>query len=705
MNFFLDKFFQTPIQFLRSVGPSRGETLQKELQVFTYGDLILHFPFRYIDKSKFHTIREALNSENYVQIKGRIVKVEKLGKPRQQRLVARLEDDTGSVDLVWFQGVQWLEKKIQKGYEYIIFGKPNMFGNNINFSHPDIELAVEAATQNHKMLFEPVYFSTEKMKSKGLDSKGLMKIQKILHEELKLQDIAETLTQDLVLKYQFQSKKQSLLDIHFPSNLQNIEKAQHRLCFEELFYSQLQILFRRTQRINVEKGFVFKELHLFNHFYNHHLPFTLTQAQKKVIKEIRQDVLSGKVMNRLLQGDVGSGKTIVAFLSMLMAIDNGFQVCMLAPTEILAQQHFETLKDFADELKLPIALLTGSVKEKDKKNIRTALSQNVLKILVGTHAIIEDKVEFHNLGLAIIDEQHRFGVAQRAKLQEKNQSPPHILVMSATPIPRTLAMTVYGDLEVSVINELPEGRKPIITVHRYDKQRLSVFQFLRDEISKGRQVYIVYPLIEESETMDYKDLMDGFESISRAFPKPDYQVSIVHGKMKSEDKDYEMKRFLKKETQIMVATTVIEVGVNVPNASVMVIESAERFGLAQLHQLRGRVGRGSEQSYCILMTGEKLSNDGRKRIKTMCDTNDGFIISEVDLELRGPGDIQGTQQSGVIDFKIANLLRDQQLLQQARNQVVAIYESDADLSAPKHYIYKTMLQFIKKNATDWSVIA
>lgn len=705
MNFFLDNFFQTPIQYLRSVGPSRGETLQKELQVFTYGDLLVQFPFRYIDKSKYVSIREAFTAENYVQIKGKIIKVEKVGKLRQQRLIARIEDETANIDLVWFQGIQWLEKKIQKGYEYVVFGKPNKFGNNINFSHPEIELLIDNNLNKDKMKFEPVYYTSEKMKFKGIDSKGMMKIQKMLHEELKAQNISETIHTELKQAYKLCDKKLALLNIHFPNSQEEIDMAQHRLCFEELFYTQLQILNKRTTRSKHSKGFIFKDLNLFNQFYSDFLPFKLTEAQKKVIKEIRHDVLSGKVMNRLIQGDVGSGKTIVAFLSMLMAIDNGFQVCMIAPTEILAQQHFETIKQYAEILKIPIALLTGSVKEKDKKNIRIALSENYIKILIGTHAIIEDKVQFNNLGLAIIDEQHRFGVAQRAKLIEKNTQPPHILVMSATPIPRTLAMTVYGDLDVSIINELPEGRKPIITVHRFDKQRLSVFQFLKDEIAKGHQIYIVYPLIEESETMDYKDLMDGFESISRAFPKPTYQISIVHGKMKPEDKDFEMKRFLKKETQIMVATTVIEVGVNIPNASVMVIESAERFGLSQLHQLRGRVGRGSSQSYCILMTGEKLGNDSRKRIKTMCETNDGFVISEVDLELRGPGDIQGTQQSGVIDFKIANLVRDQALLQITRNEVLKIFEKDPELLLNEHLTYNKILHIIQKNSTDWSIIA
>lgn len=704
MAFYFEKFFNTPIQYLRSVGPAKAESLQKELEIFTYGDLLYHLPFRYIDKSKFNTTQDAYNTDEYVQIKGTITAIKTVGEKKAKRLVATLEDEFGEIELVWFQGLQWIVKKIKLNDEVIAYGKPSKNSRFVNIVHPEVQLQNEAK-QDKNYPFEPVYSSTEKLKSKGLDSKGIAKLQYILHQELLRESIVETLILPLLQQYQLVDLKTALLFIHFPSNEYESAQALRRLKFEELFYLQLQILLQKTIVKNSSHGMILKELHHFNVFYNQHLPFALTNAQKRVLKEIRADVISGKQMNRLLQGDVGSGKTIVAFLTMLMAIDNNAQACILAPTEILAQQHFNNLTPMAQAVNLRIELLTGSVKGKARKAIEEGLLQNEIHILVGTHAIFEDNVQFHHLGIAVIDEQHRFGVAQRAKLQEKNKISPHILLMSATPIPRTLAMTLYGDLEVSNIDELPEGRKPIITLHRSDAQRLPVFSFIKNEIELGRQIYIVYPLIEESETLDYKDLMDGYESISRAFPKPTYQVSIVHGRMRSEDKDWEMQRFVRGETQIMIATTVIEVGVNVPNASVMIIENAERFGLSQLHQLRGRVGRGAEQSYCILMTGDKLGNDARTRIKTMCETNDGFKISEVDLQLRGPGDLQGTQQSGVINLKIANLASDQAILMAARNSAIAVLNEDINLNKPENLILKSIIQFKKSNQTNWSRIA
>ncbi|MEQ9262255.1 MAG: ATP-dependent DNA helicase RecG [Owenweeksia sp.] len=695
----------TPIEYLKGVGPAKAEILQKEVQIFTFGDLLHLFPFRYVDRSRFYTIAEIRNADTEVQIVGKIIHMEEAkGKGPAKRLVATFADQTGSVELVWFRGARWIKPALKLNQPYVLFGKPNWFQNKFSFPHPELELLEDFKASPLKGL-QPVYPSTEKLNSRGLNSRGISKLMKVLIPQLK-GSIKEMLPGYLIQEYRLKKLEESYTDVHFPAKLEDLEKSRTRLKFNELFFLQLELIRQREIHRHKFRGFAFRELgENFNRFYEEILPFELTGAQKRVLKEIRQDVRNGAHMNRLVQGDVGSGKTIVALLVMLMGIDNGFQACLMAPTEILATQHYHSLKELTEKLPIHVALLTGSTKTAQRRVIHEQLQNGELNLLIGTHALLEDKVKYKNLGVAIIDEQHRFGVAQRARLWKKNALPPHVLVMTATPIPRTLAMTLYGNLDISVIDELPPGRKPITTVHRSDNNRLKVFGFLKEEIAKGRQVYIVYPLIEESETMDYKDLMDGYESVIRAFPKPQYQVSIVHGKMKPADKDFEMQRFASGKTQILVATTVIEVGVNVPNASVMVIESSERFGLSQLHQLRGRVGRGAKKSFCILMSGNKISNEAKTRIQTMVRTNDGFEIAEVDMQLRGPGDLMGTRQSGVLDLKIADITKDGAILKAARKAVSHILEKDPELKNSEHIALKNAFLARTKTRVQWSRIS
>jgi ATP-dependent DNA helicase RecG len=694
-------YFDTPVEYLKGVGPQRAALLSKELSIVTYGDLIQYYPFRYEDRTRFYKIIEIHGELPYVQLKGFVVRKEVVGIGRGKRLVASFADASGEIELVWFQGINWINDKIKPGVEYIVFGKPARYGNKFNIAHPEIEVFLEKKEGNNT--FQPVYPLTDKLRLKHLDSRA---IGKLIYQLLALsaEKIRETLPEYLLKRNNLISKSESLVNIHFPRSLQHLQAAQRRLKFEELFYIQLRLLKLKLTRNSKVRGFVFNDTSLLNTFYKSFLPFELTEAQKKVIREIYNDLKSGSQMNRLLQGDVGSGKTIVAFICMLIVIGSNAQCALMAPTEILAVQHFKTIERYAAHMNISVALLTGSVTKRDRRRIHDNLRNGKLKILVGTHALLEEEVRFQFLGLAIVDEQHRFGVAQRSKLWRKNiDRYPHILVMTATPIPRTLAMTLYGDLEISVIDQLPKGRKPIKTVHRLDSHRLQVNGFLKGQIKEGRQVYIVYPLIEESEKLDLKHLMDGYESVSRAFPE--YAISIVHGKMKSDAKDFEMNRFLSGETKIMVATTVVEVGVDVPNASVMVIENAERFGLSQLHQLRGRVGRGAEQSYCLLMTSVKLGADAKKRIDTMVKTNDGFEIAETDLQLRGPGDLMGTQQSGALDLLIADLGKDSELLKSAREVAIQVLESDPDLNKPEHVRIKTQIQSSKKTAINWSRIS
>jgi ATP-dependent DNA helicase RecG len=697
----MSAFFDTPIEFLKGVGPQRAALLNKELKIFTFGDLIQYYPFRYEDRTRFYTIQELTDDLPYVQVKGRIATKEIAGGGVKRRLVATFRDETGEMELVWFQGIKWIQDKLKPGVDFIAFGKPQRYGRKYSIAHPDLE-ALTTNTEKGGRL-HPVYSLTEKMRSRHLDSKAISKLQQELLI-LSKDKIRETLPSKLLSRFNLLDKPTALINIHFPQTPELMTEAQARLKFEELFYIQLRLLKLKLIRQDKFKGLIFNDASLLTEFYNEYLPFELTNAQKRVIKEIYADMRSGKQMNRLLQGDVGSGKTIVAFVCLLIAIGGETQGALMAPTEILAQQHFASLKKFSEQMRLPIALLTGSTKKSERKIIHDGLRSGALKILVGTHALLEEEVQFDKLGLAIIDEQHRFGVAQRSKLWGKNKDTyPHVLVMTATPIPRTLAMTLYGDLDISVIDELPSGRKPIKTIHKFDSHRLQVNQFLKEQIQVGRQVYIVYPLIEESEKLDLKHLMDGYESICRAFPE--VAISIVHGKMKSDAKDFEMQRFAKGETSIMVATTVIEVGVDVPNASVMVIENAERFGLSQLHQLRGRVGRGAEQSYCILMTSYKLSSDSKVRIETMVRTHNGFEIAETDLQLRGPGDLMGTQQSGALDLLIADLGKDGVILQQARETAMQILADDPDLSNPEHKEIRKQVELSKKSAVNWSRIS
>ncbi|WP_299156747.1 ATP-dependent DNA helicase RecG [uncultured Christiangramia sp.] len=698
----IQNLLQTPIEYLKGVGPNRADLFKKELNISTYRDLINFFPNRYIDKTGFYKVAQLQQNSSEVQIVGKIVHLKMVEQKKGKRLVADFVDDTGRMELVWFRGHKWIRENIKLNTPYVIFGKTNFYSGMFSMPHPELEL-VSDYKRNLRVAMQPVYPSTELLQKKGVTNRVIMKLMQEVLQQTGMK-FSESLNPELLEELKLLGKAESLFNIHFPKNQELLAKAQFRLKFEELFYVQLQLLRRNLMHKQKIKGFNFDKVgHIFNDFYSNHLPFELTNAQKRVVKEIRGDMGSGAQMNRLLQGDVGSGKTIVALMSMLLALDNNFQACLMAPTEILSIQHYHGLAELCVELKLNIRLLTGSTKTRERREIHEQLESGEIHILIGTHALLEDKVKFKNLGLAVIDEQHRFGVAQRAKLWKKNHIPPHVLVMTATPIPRTLAMSLYGDLDISVIDELPPGRKPIKTVHRYDSNRLKVFAFIRDEIQKGRQVYIVYPLIQESEKMDYKDLMDGYESIAREFPEN--QISIVHGQMKPADKDFEMDRFVKGETDIMVATTVIEVGVNVPNASVMIIESAERFGLSQLHQLRGRVGRGAEQSFCILMTGHKLSNDSKTRLETMTSTNDGFEIAEVDLKLRGPGDLMGTQQSGVLNLKIADIVKDNAILQSARFYANRLLKEDPNLENEKNSTVKNAYSRLVKNKTIWNYIS
>ena len=697
-------YLQTPITYLKGVGPNRAETLQSELDISTYQDLLNLFPNRYIDKTQYYKVGQLQRSNADVQIIGKIIHIKTVEQKKGKRLVATFRDETGEMELVWFRGQKWIREHLKLNIPYVIFGRCNWYNGKSSMPHPEMELLKEHE-QGVKVMMQPVYPSTEKLSNKGITNRVINKLLQQLFIETKGR-FSETLSPALLQELKLISKSEALFNIHFPKNQEYLAKAQFRLKFEELFYIQLQLLLKKMLRKQKIKGFTFDKVgELFNNFYKSHLPFELTNAQKRVIKEIRADLGSNAQMNRLLQGDVGSGKTIVALMTILLAIDNGFQACLMAPTEILANQHFNGIKELLEGIHINIALLTGSVKKSARKVIHEQLENGELHILIGTHALLEDKVQYKNLGLAIVDEQHRFGVAQRSKLWHKNEVPPHILVMTATPIPRTLAMSLYGDLDISVIDELPPGRKAIKTVHRFDANRLKVFGFIRDEIKKGRQIYIVYPLIQESEALDYKDLMDGYESIIRDFPLPDYQISIVHGKMKPADKDYEMKRFVQGETQIMVATTVIEVGVNVPNASVMIIESAERFGLSQLHQLRGRVGRGADQSYCILMTSHKLSSEAKTRLETMVRTNDGFEIAEVDLKLRGPGDLMGTQQSGILNLKIADIVKDNDILKTARHFAIQLLKEDLTLEKSDNLVIKYTYAQLIKHKNIWNYIS
>ncbi len=695
------------IKFLAGVGPKRAELLTKELNISTFKDLLYHFPFKYTDRTKFYSISDIISQDVYLQLRGRIQDIELVGIRQKQRLVAHFVDDTGSIELVWFKGIKWLRQSLKIGPEYILYGKPAVYGGKYNIPHPEMEEAEKAENIKYPFAYQASYPTTERLKNGFITSRTIHKLEYSLLQKVHGQ-IRETLPAWLIKNLGLPSLKESLLAIHFPENQDILKKARYRLKFEELFYIQLNLLKLKHWRKARVKGFIFKKIgNTFNTFYSHNLPFELTKAQKRVIKEIRRDTGSGIQMNRLLQGDVGSGKTLVALLTILIAHDNGYQSAIMAPTEILAQQHFQTFSKMLDGIPIKVSLLTGSTKKSEREKLHESLRSEEVHILIGTHALIEDTVNFANLGLVIIDEQHRFGVAQRARLWEKNpEHPPHVLVMTATPIPRTLAMTLYGDLDVSVIDELPPGRKAIQTAHYYDNKRLKLFSFLRKQIANGRQIYIVYPLIKESETLDYKDLEDGHDSITRAFPPPQYAVSVLHGRMKAEEKNKAMALFVKGITHIMIATTVIEVGVDVPNASVMVIESSERFGLSQLHQLRGRVGRGAEQSYCILMSGVKLSKEGKTRIETIVRTNDGFEIAEVDLKLRGPGDIEGTQQSGIpFDMKIANLARDQQILEHARRTADEILEKDPMLETDDNLLLKRQLQKLTTSRTDWSSIS
>jgi ATP-dependent DNA helicase RecG len=695
-------FLKTPIEYLKGVGPQRAELFRAEIGISTYEDLLYYFPFRYVDRSQYHKISDLPYLENSAQIKGRIVQVLDAGAGRGKKLIAKFQDETGVIDLVWFQGIKWIKTQLKLGEEYQLFGKAKVYGNAWHVPHPELTLWSELTQQSG---LQPIYSSTEKLSAKGLHSRGIEKLTAQLVKLIKGK-IPETLPEDIIKSKFLISKEMAIILIHKPLDFNHVQQARRRLKFEELLLLQMELLIRKQIGMQKGKGFVFAEVgEPFNLFYNEYLPFPLTGAQKRVLKDIRQDVLHGKHMNRLIQGDVGSGKTLVAFLTMLMAVGNGLQAALIAPTEILATQHYETISELSRKLPVCVRLLTGSTKKKQRVEIHEGLESGNINLLIGTHALIEEKVKFSNLGLVVIDEQHRFGVAQRAKMRAKNTIEPHILVMTATPIPRTLAMTFYGDLDVSIIDELPPGRKPVTTVHRYESYRLRVFGFIKEEVKKGRQVYIVYPLIQESETLDFNNLMSGFEAVSRAFPLPEYKISMVHGKMKPEEKDFEMQRFITGESQIMVATTVIEVGVNVPNASVMIIESAERFGLSQLHQLRGRVGRGAEQSYCILMTGDKLSKDSLKRLETMVSTNDGFEIAEVDLQLRGPGDIMGTQQSGALNLKIADLAKDGELVTEAREEARKILDKDPRLETNPYQVLRHLLSEVLRNKPDWGKIA
>ena len=693
----------SPIEYLKGVGPKKGELLRKELGIATFADLLLAYPSRYIDKTQFHRIAELTEDSGNVQLKGVLRRFSTEGEGRKTRLVGQFRDESGVISLVWFTGISWLQKQLVIGQEYVIYGRVNAFMDSFSIPHPEMEVVSPENTQT-ATAFAPVYPSTEKLKAKFLSGQVLAKFTKELLTKLSQKDLSENLPETLLKTYKLVSRYSAYRQIHFPANEEEYRQALRRLKFEELFFAQLRLGQIRLQRLRFSRGQVFDKVgNLFHEFYSHHLPFELTNAQKKVLKEIRKDTAGGKQMNRLLQGDVGSGKTMIALLSMLLAADNHFQSVLMAPTEILAQQHFESIKSYLGPLPVQLELLTGSTSAANRKKIVKACESGQVQMLIGTHAVIETKVKFQNLGLAIVDEQHKFGVEQRAKLWEKSTVPPHILVMTATPIPRTLALTAYGDLDYSILDELPPGRMPITTYHRNERARPQVMDFIRKEIAKGRQVYVIYPLIEESSKLDYENLMKGFEEVKAFFPEPKYWISMVHGKQPPVQKETNMQRFVMGETQIMVATTVVEVGVNVPNATVMIIESAERFGLSQLHQLRGRVGRGAEKSYCILLTGQKLGNDARERMQIMEATRDGFLIAEKDLELRGPGQIDGTRQSGALDFKLASIVNDKEMLEVARNAVEAILETDPDLTKSEHERLKNFLQQ-QKSKTRWSKV-
>jgi len=693
----------TPIEYLKGVGPIRAELLKKELRIFTYEDLLMHYPFRYIDKSNIHLIRNVSEDISHIQFKGKIVRLEEKGLKRSKRLIAYFRDSSGEIELVWFKSIKWIKTSINLDKEYLVFGKPSSFGGKINLVHPDLD-PVEGSIKDFRGL-HGVYSTTEKLINRGLNSRAISKLVKNLIPFLS-NAIEESLSNEILEKYKLPKKKEALINIHLSRDLKELERAQKRLKFEELFFLQLHLIKIKIIRNNKFIGYSLSSLgENFNTYYSKYLKFELTNAQKRVLKEIRLDVKNNKQMNRLLQGDVGSGKTIVALLSMLMAVDNGFQACIMAPTEILAQQHFTTISEELKGMDINVDILTGSKKTKARRELVENLENGNINLLVGTHALLEDYVKFKNLGFVVIDEQHRFGVAQRAKLWKKNKFPPHILVMTATPIPRTLSMTLYGDLDISIIDELPPGRKLVQTLWRSDSSRLNITRFMKEQIALGRQIYIVFPLIDESAKLDYKNLIEGYDSISIDFPLPDFQVSVVHGKMKSDAKEYEMNRFINGTTDIMVATTVIEVGVNVPNASVMIIESAERFGLSQLHQLRGRVGRGASQSYCVLMSGDKVSNEGKTRLKTMVNTTDGFKIAEVDLKLRGPGDMMGTKQSGILDFKIADIVKDGKILEYARKEAFNLLEDDVDLLKSENINIARFYRPYARERMGWSRIS
>jgi ATP-dependent DNA helicase RecG len=697
---------ETSVEFLKGVGPDRGKTLKEELGIETYGDLLFYFPFRYVDKTKFAQIREVRDEGEHYQFKGILRRLEFMGDGRTKRLVGTLRDDTGSIELVWFQGASWLQKSLTIGQEYVVYGRVSEYGGRYSMSHPELE-EVSQENADKARTFDPVYRVSDKLTRKGLDTRGIRRLMRLLFDMLMSAYLPENLPTYILETYRLAGKFDALRWIHFPESDQHLKAATRRLKFEELFMIQLRVLQIKIRRNDTVQGLVFGQVGKnFNQFYSEKLPFALTNAQKRVLKEIRSDLGAGIQMNRLVQGDVGSGKTVVALMSMLIAIDNGYQASLLAPTEILAQQHFAGISELLEGTGVEVAFLSGSIKGKKRAALLERLVNGDTHILIGTHAILENEVVFKNLGIAITDEQHRFGVEQRSRLWKKtNQIPPHILVMTATPIPRTLAMTVYGDLEVSKIDELPPGRKPITTMHKTEHHRMRVIGMMKEEINLGRQCYVVFPMIEETEKVDMKNLMQGYEALLADFPMPHYQISIVHGKMRAAEKDAEMERFIKKETQIMIATTVIEVGVNVPNASVMVIENAERFGLSQLHQLRGRVGRGADQSFCILLTGLKLTHDGRERIKTMVETTDGFVIAEADLKLRGPGNIEGTQQSGLMNFIIADLTTDGHILEAARDMAMGILKKDPHLAHPDNTMLKKFLADQMGESKKWSRIS
>ncbi len=694
----------SPIEYLKGVGPLRGDLLRKELSIFTFRDLLEHFPNRHIDKTKVNLINEITPQTDFIQVAGTLTDVSVIGEKRGKRLVAQLRDKSGILELTWFQGIQWVQKSLVTGQEYLVYGRTSFFNGKPQITHPEIE-PLRDTQADGKPFLEPVYPTTEKLKARGLNGRQIGKLTYALLSQLAARDLPENLPEGLLQQMQLPSRFSAISTLHYPATAAQYQAALRRMKFEEFFIAQIRLNLTRLNRHRNSKGVVFEKVgHLFNTFYTQYLPFELTGAQKRVLKEIRQDTARGHQMNRLLQGDVGSGKTMVALLSMLLAADNGYQSCLMAPTEILAQQHYNSLTMQLNDLPVQLRLLTGSTKTAERKQVLAALADGSVQMVVGTHAVIEETVQFANLGLAIVDEQHRFGVAQRAKLWEKAAVPPHVLVMTATPIPRTLAMTAYGDLDYSVMDELPPGRQPITTVHRYETYRAKVMDFIRTEIEKGRQAYIIYPLIEESEKLSYEDLMQGYEQVKSFFPEPKYRISMVHGRQPAEQKEINMQRFVAGDTHIMVSTTVIEVGVNVPNASVMVIESSEKFGLSQLHQLRGRVGRGSEKSFCILLTGSKLSNDARERMGIMCATNDGFKIAEKDLELRGPGDIEGTRQSGMLNFKLASLVNDKDLLELAKFHAGQLLDADEDLISPENLPLKNFL-VAQKGKTSWSKIS